>query len=137
MRAKEYAASLGLANAGRGRMSREAHAAIAKAIEEGMTFDDYAVKGRERGPVVEKTPKAVKQDTPKDEAEGTNVYAQAFMRYPMDQMFKGTDSEGKTHKVGARNACMNCGYSLVGHTCNSPVVLIGSTESIAVIPIGE
>lgn len=37
---KDYAISLGLATAGRGRMSREALAAVEKAIAEGYIFDD-------------------------------------------------------------------------------------------------
>lgn len=37
---REYAISLGLAKQGRGRLSHEAHAAIAKAESEGMTFSD-------------------------------------------------------------------------------------------------
>lgn len=39
MTKREYAISLGLAQPGRGRLSRAAHAAIAKAESEGMTFD--------------------------------------------------------------------------------------------------
>lgn len=138
MRAKEYAVSLGLATPGRGRMSREAHAAIKDAIEnKGMTFDDYFVKGQNK-PETPKVSKPVKAEpVVKDSADGDNQYAQAFMRYPLDQMFSGKDASGKTHKVSGRNACMNCGYSLVGHSCNSPRVLIGSTEAISVQPIGE
>lgn len=42
--AKDYAASLGLAKPGKGRMSREATEAVAKARAEGMTFSKEAVK---------------------------------------------------------------------------------------------
>ena len=38
--AREYLISKGLAKPGRGRLSRDAHAALAKAIAEGMTFTD-------------------------------------------------------------------------------------------------
>lgn len=38
MTRKEYAISLGLAKPGRGRMSKEAHEAIQKAIADGMVF---------------------------------------------------------------------------------------------------
>lgn len=37
---REYLVSLGLAKPGRGRFSTEAKAALAKAVEEGMTFTD-------------------------------------------------------------------------------------------------
>lgn len=40
MNKRDYAISLGLAKPGRGRLSREAHAAIDKAISEGMVFSD-------------------------------------------------------------------------------------------------
>lgn len=40
MTRKEYAISLGLAKPGRGRMSKEAHAAIAQAEADGMVFDN-------------------------------------------------------------------------------------------------
>ena len=42
--AKDYAASLGLAKPGKGRMGREATEAVAKARAEGMTFSKEAVK---------------------------------------------------------------------------------------------
>lgn len=113
---KDYAVTLGLAKAGKGRMSREAHAAVDKAIAEGMTFTDVRVSkdAAPKGPVVAK-------DGPQDAVE--NPYGDAFMRYPMDQLFTYEDDKGKSHVVNARQACMGCGYSLVGHTCNSPVVL--------------
>lgn len=40
MTRKEYAISLGLAKPGRGRMSKEAHAAIAEAEARGQVFDE-------------------------------------------------------------------------------------------------
>jgi len=43
MTPKEYAISLGLAKPGRGRLSREAHAAINNAIKAGTVFDDPKV----------------------------------------------------------------------------------------------
>jgi hypothetical protein len=41
MKAREYAISLGLAKAGRGKLSKDAHAAIQLAIETGQVFEDY------------------------------------------------------------------------------------------------
>jgi hypothetical protein len=114
---REYLVGLGLAKEGRGKLSKDAHAAIAKAVEGGMQFSDL----QDRPVVV----KRAKPDRPKDANEAVtneNQYAQAFMRYSMDQEFTYTH-EGKTYTVGGRGACMGCGYSLIGHTCNSPVVL--------------
>lgn len=132
MKAKDYAVSLGLAKPGKGRMSKEAHAAIQKAIGEGMSFSDYQTKvtmtrQAENGAVVTST-------GPADEV--INPFGDAFMRYPMDQRFSYVDDNGKQHTTSGRPACMNCGYSLVGHTCNSPVVLTQHGQR-TVRPIGE
>jgi hypothetical protein len=67
--------------------------------------------------------------------ESDSIMADTALRYPLDQKFKGVDSKGKTHIVSGRNAC-TCGYSLVGHICNTPNALIGSPlERIAVMPV--
>lgn len=115
MKAKEFAVSQGLAKPGKGRMSREAHEAIRKAISDGMSFSDYqvtkpAVKGA-----------GAEESSPLDVV--FNPYADAYFRYPQDQRFVYRDDDGKSHEISGRPACMECGYSLVGHTCNSPVVL--------------
>lgn len=122
---REYAISLGLAVPGRGRLSREAHAAIAKAESNGMTFDDAKPTVK----VTTSKPKTVKVG-PVVEDEVPNPYSN--LRYPDNTKFKGTDSEGKVHIMGGRNACMNCGYSLVGHICNEPVTLSPHCEPIRV-----
>jgi hypothetical protein len=60
-------------------------------------------------------------------------------RYDRDTKFVGEyEWKGKTEKfvVSARSACMNCGVSLVIHTCNSPRVTNGITVGgVAVTPI--
>ena len=124
---REYAISLGLAKPTRGRMSREAHAAIEKAESEGMNFTDSA-------PAKPKTVKADTGDSPKVKAPAETVsnYAPARYRYDEQTTFSGVDSKGKRHTVNGRQAC-TCGYSLMGHVCDSPSALIGS-ERIAVMP---
>lgn len=127
MKAKEYAVSKGLARPGKGRMSREAHEAIRKAIDEGMSFSDYQVTKTDKSAGAE-------ESTPLDVV--FNPYAEAFYRYSQDQKFVYRDDNGKTHEISGKPACMGCGYSLVGHTCNSPVVL--TYHGIrAVTPKGE
>lgn len=131
MRRKEYAVSLGLATPGKGRMSREALAAIEDARKGGMTFDDDA-------PVTTKKPREVSVKATKapvaHDRDNDGPMADTSLRYPLDQKFKGVDSLGKTHIVGGANAC-DCGYSLVGHICNNPTALIGfPLERIAVVP---
>ena len=118
----------------RGRMSRDAKAAIAKAEAEGMTF---------RQPVnlaTGKAPRTVTVTVPKaprpalDLAVGQS-YDPDRRRYERTQMFKGTDSAGKVWKVNAVQACKNCRYSLTGHECSNPTVLVGGGEWIEVTPV--
>jgi len=114
---KDYAISLGLAKEGRGRMSLDAKAAVAKAKASGMTFSTKgAPTATVRTVTLSKDGEKEVQDTE------VNQFADAFYRYEWDQEFSYSHN-GKTFKVGGRGACMNCGYSLVGHTCNDPVVL--------------
>lgn len=129
MKAKEWAVSQGLAKAGKGRMSREAHDAVQKAIAGGMVFDDYIIgdfkaRGKAKAAPIVKHAPIVKVKTPKRAAEMDEApeLRDAFMRYRMDQQFC-YDLDGKTHQITGRSVCMNCGYSLVGHTCNDPLVL--------------
>lgn len=130
MRAKQWAFENGYAKTnGKGRMSREAHEAIQKAIAGGMTFDDYGVKAS--GVIVKAKPaktekvKAKADKEPTGEAEGSNQYADAFIRFPNGE-FGYEDDKGKTVIVNVRSACMNCGYSLRGHTCEQARVLLPS-----------
>ena len=131
---KDYAISLGLAKAGRGRMSLDAKKAVSDARKNGMTF-----KGKGPATAVVSVSKTTKKDdgtsTTETEVKEVNQYADAFMRYPLDQMFS-YEHNGKKFKINGRGACMNCGYSLVGHTCNDPVVLTyhGAQK---VSPVGE
>jgi hypothetical protein len=116
---KDYAISLGLAKAGRGRMSLEAKKAVQEAKKGGMVF---RTKGAPTATVmVAKKPSKDTEKTVTEEVE-VNQYADAFYRYDRDQMFSYTHN-GKTYKINGKGACMNCGYSLVGHTCNDAVVL--------------
>lgn len=127
---KDYAISLGLATAGRGRMSLAAHEAVNKAIAEGMSFSDHGsaiVKGETpKGPTVSKADSAY------------NEYAAAFERFPHDQMFFYVNAKGKRVTLNGRAVCRECGYSLVGHTCTdtAPTVLTGDGWQ-SVRPVGE
>lgn len=129
---REYAISLGLAQPGRGRLSREAHAAIDKAIAEGMTFDDAAPV---KTSVKTDRSVSVKTDRKPSPVESSGIQ-EISTRYDNDQLFVGTDSKGKKHTVNARQVCMPCGYSLTSHRCNDPQVLVPSMEYIHVTPKG-
>lgn len=113
MRRKEYAASLGLAGTGRGRMSREALAAIDKARSEGMVFDDDNTTPVVTQKSSDKTVKA-KSD---DGRVSTGMIGEARFYYPLETMFTGQEASGKKVTVSGRNVCRNTGYSMVGCGC--------------------
>lgn len=115
---KDYAISLGLAKVGRGRMSLDAKKAVQKARGEGMTFKG---KGAPTATVTVVS-KGTSEAPETVEEKEVNQYADAFYRYDRDQTFFYTH-EGKKYVINGKGACMNCGYSLIGHTCNDPVVL--------------
>jgi hypothetical protein len=117
--AKDYAVKHGKATPGRGRPSREAMDFIAKAVAEGWTFNGkrpvVAVKGETHTDV------KVSKDRPVARDDSQN-YSPAFYRFPEGTEFV-YEHEGKTYPCSERTACMNCGYSFVGHTCDTMVGL--------------
>lgn len=137
---REYLYSLGLTKAatGRGRFSREAHAALTKARSEGMQFKEKPVIIPGGKTIVKSTPKPVISTAPVEKPEPGEIqdgYGQAFLRYGrLDMEFEGFDEDGKRHVVSGRNAC-SCGWSLVGHTCDDATALVGGGERIKVHPI--
>ena len=134
MKRMDYARSLGLAKPGPGRPSRAALDAIQAKRDEGYVFDDDVVST----PTV-KTPKSASVTVTRTSgpvvAHDRDEHVMGItLRYPMDQLFEGTDSNGKKHTVNGRQAC-TCGYSLVGHICHDPSALIGfPLERIKVTP---
>ena len=130
---REYAASLGLAIAGaRGRMSREAHEAIALAEANGTKFADSS-------PVRVNTPKkeTAKTVTVQPQPVVTGSVIGLFDKGELDQVWVGRDSKDKKHTVNARQVCMNSGYSLLGCRCGQDhLVLVSSMEKITVTKKG-
>ena len=133
MKRMDYARSLGLAKSGPGRPSRAALDAIQAKRDTGYVFDDDVPQKAPR-----ETPKpvtVVKRETGSVVAHDREDHVMGIsLRYSTDQLFEGYDSNGKKHTVNGAQAC-SCGYSLVGHTCNTPTALIGSPlERISVTP---
>jgi hypothetical protein len=128
---REYAASLGLAVAGaRGRLSREAHAAISKAEADGMTFSDAK-------PTVN-TPRAAKPVSEKPVIRDTGIIGEVIRFHDLDAQFTGKDSHGKTHTVNARQVCRLSGFSITSCPCGQDhEVLVSSMEHIKVTPKGR
>lgn len=108
---REYAISLGLAKPGRGRLSAEAHAAIQKAMGEGVVFSDS-------------TPTSPAQTTkaPKDSKtpSETVIAPTAVVSEPNGYKFFYIDDKGKRRNVSERTACYSCGYSVGWHYCDTP-----------------
>lgn len=124
---KAYAVSLGLANEGRGRMSREALAAIDKAIASGMTFSDMdkhksnASFGRNTGanPAGVK-PKSQRQIPLKSAPSGSDVMIESPRTYEDSTYWTYQNAKGKTVKVDGKQVCGTCMVSLFWHKCSTP-----------------
>jgi hypothetical protein len=112
---REYAISLGLAQAGRGRMSKEANEAIAKAELDGMVFDTpVVVPPRVNTKVVtdwHPTPRE-----PRVAREIPEGPSKAFTG-----KFEVQIPGGKRKALNERTAC-TCGASLVYCHCSTPTV---------------
>ena len=128
---REWLAAQGLAKPGaRGKFSREAQAALSKALAGGMEFSDLIAR-EEKANKPKREPKAEPTDT-------VNNFADGFMRYSQDQMFVGFD-EGKRTLVNVRQGCYHGRGSIMGcqHPGNTHRVLVGHARWIDVNPIGE
>lgn len=114
MNKREWLVSKGLAKAGRGKFSNAAKAALAKAEAEGIVFDDTPAPAKAAPkPKVEKTEAA-------GEYVNEIMFANEMPNYGREWFIR----EGKKRiPVGSATVCGNCRYSLIGHVCNSPVVL--------------
>lgn len=117
MKRRDYAISLGLAKPGRGRLSREAHEAIAKAEAEGKTFSDSPIKTR-----------SIKSDS-NSESESVSVKSDSepkdFFGPTPNPIYNGgwyVVEDGKRVDVSGKEVCRNCMCSLDYHRCDSPIL---------------
>ena len=109
---REYAISLGLAKDGRGRMSKEAHSAINKALAEGMRFSDVRQDSDSSIPVTS-------EQASKDSAAPENLFGPT-----PEPLYNGGWYvwEGKKKRnISGREVCRGCGLSLDYHRCNLPI----------------
>ena len=119
MTRREYAASLGKAIAGaRGKLSKDAHDAIAAAEADGMVFKDTQYTINLTKAANPKESKPVKEKAHTDKEVLTSI-----LTYPRDTVWTGKDSEGKPVTANSRQICLNCKTSLVGHDCVNPRTL--------------
>lgn len=115
---REYAASLGLAIAGaRGKFSKAAVEAIAKAEAEGMKFADSST-GASKPAVVGKT----KVERSADTGVNSPYIQPSDFRFPESEYRAVGFVDGKRVVYGMRECCNTCRVSLVNHMCNAPSV---------------
>lgn len=121
---REYAISLGLAQPGRGRMSREANAACDKAEAEGMVFDAPVVKPSRPNPKVAASGVSATQRAADERARKAQRVVQETPEGPSKAFtgkFEATMPDGKRKALSGRTAC-TCGASLVYCLCKTPTV---------------
>jgi len=115
-KAKDWLKANGhIAEVTRGRISNENHKRLLAAVASGVKFTDYP-KG---GSVVTAATGETTYVKPAA-ATGSEVISQLYYRYD-EKRYKAVTKSGTVY--GMREACNNCGYSLLGHTCDSPSVL--------------
>jgi hypothetical protein len=127
--AKDYAASLGLCAAGRGRPNAAAIEAIAKARAEGMTFSKESVK-----PVKQDRPKVTESnqtDKPTVVIKGKDIRPAAAPTSEPGTKWTGFFHD-KAVTVSGATCCTNCKVSLAYHTCNAPTAVVGDGTIIPV-----
>ena len=128
MKRRDYAISLGLAKPGRGRMSRAAHEAIAKAEAEGKTFSDSPVKSD--------SPKSNSDSADKPDSVKSNSEPKDFFGPTPNPIYNGgwyVVENGKRVDVSGKEVCRNCMCSLDYHRCDSPILPAWNGEMVEVI----
>lgn len=126
MKAKDWLKANGhIAEVTRGRISNENHARLAEAAAKGQVFSDWP-KGKVTITPAVGEEKATAKVEKSAIAAGDN-YGEAFIRYDDWANMIAVADDGT--KFSMKEACNNCGLSLLGHQCNSPMVL-GKAVSI-------
>lgn len=121
---REYAISLGLAQPGRGRLSRDANAACDKAEAEGMVFESSTpVSTRPNPKVVTSGMSAAQMAAEEKERKAQRVVQEIpeLASKPFTGKFEATLPDGKRKALSERTACQ-CGASLVYCRCKTPTV---------------
>lgn len=114
---REWLITQGLAKEGRGKFSNAAKEALAKAEAEGIVFDDSPAPSTPK-PVKDKP---VKESAPVVTADDVVMFENEMPHYGVSWNYR--DDKGKKMPLSDRAVCINCGYSLIAHVCNSPKVL--------------
>lgn len=129
--AREYLVERDLAKPGRGKFSKVAHAALEKALAEGVKFSDYPKAGKP-APVKSTAPKVEKAVGQKSETKPANtgkaiaeILFEDEYRYPEKEYRAVSFNDGKKVIHSMREVCTNCGQSLVMCSCGAPTLYGG------------
>lgn len=120
MKAKQWLKDNGhIKEVGRGRISLENHARLKAAHDSGVEFSDWP-KGKVTTTVATPDKPAVARVEKVVSESGVKVVSDLVFRYDEREWFAQA-ADGT--KFGMREVCQPCGYSLVGHQCDKPIVL--------------
>lgn len=111
MRSRDWLVQKGLAKATRGRLSQEAHQALANAIAQGIRFDDYQQPVKLAGKPIVARSKSVAPEVTK--AEPTRKETQFWV-------IERSTSPMHSDLVIAFSSCAACGRSVKYCTHNTP-----------------
>lgn len=116
---REAPIAAGLAKPGRGKFSGEANAWLDAQRAAGVKFSDdgMVVKNTISKPAKDKDAKSAPV-----RPEDTSYIAPEDYRFPESEYRAVATIDGKRVHYGMREACNNCGYSLLNHPCNDPMV---------------
>lgn len=123
---RDWLVSKGLAKPGRGRLSREAHAAIEKAIADGMTFDDVAVVSTQSSNSDNAPEKKIVQRKAEDFFGDT---PEPIWHHDNWHVFEN----GERKDITGIEVCRTCMVSLDWHHCTSPTFPAMNGDMLAVM----
>jgi len=118
VKAKEWLAERGLAKLGKGRISQAGHDALAKAVSEGIKFEDYPKTKIVTTESVKVGGRVHKHKVTRYESPATDIVEIAPYHYNYDthRVWEENDS-GKRIERSLKEVCSNCRVSLVQCYC--------------------
>jgi hypothetical protein len=137
MKAREYAISLGLAKASRGKLSKEAHSAIQKAIADGMEFTDYGDKKKGSGENINVKLPVTNSNNVNETSEPIKIKSRpATHKY---STIYGVDTRGRSGIVIAFQYCSKCisQVKYCSHAIPQLPEWIGGGDGLTVQPTQE
>lgn len=120
MKARAWLVERGLAQPTRGKFSKDAHTALAKALAEGVAFSDYPKSATAPVPVSSPDSQATGIPVVKSDPRDSMYLTPSEYRFPEAEYRAVAKVGGKVY--GMRECCSNCRVSFVNHGCDNPVI---------------